>query len=31
MEIKRIKVTHGKCSGCRLCMQICAISRIMMR
>jgi len=26
MELKRIKVTSGKCSGCRLCMQICAIS-----
>lgn len=26
MEIKRIKVSPGKCSGCRLCMQICAIS-----
>jgi anaerobic carbon-monoxide dehydrogenase iron sulfur subunit len=25
MEIKRIKVISGKCSGCRLCMQICAI------
>jgi Fe-S-cluster-containing hydrogenase component 2 len=26
MESKRIKVTSGKCSGCRLCLQICAIS-----
>ncbi|MCX6834560.1 MAG: 4Fe-4S dicluster domain-containing protein [candidate division Zixibacteria bacterium] len=26
MELKRIKVTSAKCSGCRLCMQICAIS-----
>jgi len=26
MEIKRIRVAPGKCSGCRLCMQICAIS-----
>ncbi len=26
MEIKRIKVSSGKCSGCRLCTQICAIS-----
>ena len=27
MELKRIKVTSSKCSGCRLCMQICAINR----
>jgi Fe-S-cluster-containing hydrogenase component 2 len=26
MEHKRIKITQGKCSGCRLCMQICAIA-----
>ena len=26
MERKRIRITQGKCSGCRLCMQICAIS-----
>jgi anaerobic carbon-monoxide dehydrogenase iron sulfur subunit len=26
MESKRLKVTPGKCSGCRLCTQICAIS-----
>jgi carbon-monoxide dehydrogenase iron sulfur subunit len=26
METKRIKVSSGKCSGCRLCTQICAIS-----
>jgi|WetSurMetagenome_2_1015567.scaffolds.fasta_scaffold813189_2 anaerobic carbon-monoxide dehydrogenase iron sulfur subunit len=26
METKRIKVSPGKCSGCRLCIQICAIS-----
>ncbi len=26
MPIKRIRVSPGKCSGCRLCMQICAIS-----
>ena len=26
MEIKRLKVSPGKCSGCRLCLQICAIS-----
>ena len=26
MAIKRIRVSPGKCSGCRLCMQICAIS-----
>ena len=26
MEKKRIKVSMGKCSGCRLCTQICAIS-----
>lgn len=26
MEIKRLRVIPGKCSGCRLCMQICAIS-----
>ena len=26
MEIKRLRVIQGKCSGCRLCLQICAIS-----
>jgi Fe-S-cluster-containing hydrogenase component 2 len=26
MATKRIKVDPGKCSGCRLCLQICAIS-----
>jgi anaerobic carbon-monoxide dehydrogenase iron sulfur subunit len=26
METKRIRVIPGKCSGCRLCMQICAVS-----
>ena len=26
MEVKRIRVSTGKCSGCRLCMQICAIA-----
>jgi anaerobic carbon-monoxide dehydrogenase iron sulfur subunit len=26
MDSKRLKVTPGKCSGCRLCTQICAIS-----
>lgn len=25
METKFIKITQGKCSGCRLCLQICAI------
>ena len=26
MTLKRIKVISAKCTGCRLCMQICAIS-----
>jgi carbon-monoxide dehydrogenase iron sulfur subunit len=26
MEVRRIRVSAGKCSGCRLCMQICAIA-----
>ncbi len=26
MESKRLRVVPGKCSGCRLCLQICAIS-----
>ncbi len=26
MQVKKIKVNTGKCSGCRLCLQICAIS-----